>query len=242
MNGTPYQHIPVYQPPTNYLPIINRPLTNHLLTTYQPPTDHLPTTYRPPTDHQPTTYQPPTDHLLTTYQPPTDHFFLRCSLFMITPEHIIASGYTDRDSGCIKFERVKYCTSECVQIYTLEECHHMIWNGTTNDEAKDVYWPKKILFVQFTRQPVTDWYISQRSVLPVIVESGVWDPVRPSRCVEDETSSDSIGNKVPERARATSDGVMKWNRTGVVSMWCSRVDGLLLLRCPSAGLIADGMD
>ena len=77
---------------------------------------------------------------------------------------------------------------------------------------------KKILFVQFTRHPITDWYISQLSVLPVIVESGVWDPVRPSRCVEDETLSDSIGNKVPERARATSDGVMKWNRTGVVSM------------------------
>ena len=76
MNGTPYQHIPVYRPPTD-----------HLLTTYQPPTNHLPTTYRPPTNHLPTTYRPLTDHLLTTYRTSTDHLpttFLWCSLFTIT--------------------------------------------------------------------------------------------------------------------------------------------------------------
>ena len=41
MNGTPNQHIPVYRPPTDHLPTINRQLTDHL------PTDHLPITYRP---------------------------------------------------------------------------------------------------------------------------------------------------------------------------------------------------
>ena len=66
MNETPYQHTPVYRPPTN------TPLTDHLP---PPPTDYLPTTYQPLTDHLPPTYQPPTDHLPTTYQPPTDHFF-----------------------------------------------------------------------------------------------------------------------------------------------------------------------
>ena len=76
MNGTPYQHIPVYRPPTDHQPTTYRPLTDHLPTTYRPPTDHLPTTYWPLTDHLPTTYWPLTDHLPTT--------FLWCSLFTIT--------------------------------------------------------------------------------------------------------------------------------------------------------------
>ena len=56
MNGSRYQHIPVYRPPTDHLRT-----TYHLLNTYQPPTN---------------TYWTVTDHLPTT--------FLLCSLYMIT--------------------------------------------------------------------------------------------------------------------------------------------------------------
>ena len=64
MNGTLYQHIPVYRPPTNR-PLTDRPPIDRLSTAYRPPT-----TYRPPTDHLLTTFRTLTDHLLTT---PTDH-------------------------------------------------------------------------------------------------------------------------------------------------------------------------
>ena len=87
MNGTPYQHIPVYtdhltttyRPPTDHQPTINRPLTDHLLTnhlptTYQPLTDHLPTNHLL-TTYRPTIYWPPTDLLPTTYWPPTRPLF-----------------------------------------------------------------------------------------------------------------------------------------------------------------------
>ena len=55
MNWTPYQHIPVYRPPTNHLLTINHLPTDHLhvSTIYRPLTDHLPTIDRLTTDHLP---------------------------------------------------------------------------------------------------------------------------------------------------------------------------------------------
>ena len=55
MNWTPYQHIPVYRPPTNHLLTINHLPTDHLhvSTIYRPLTDHLPTINRLTTDHLP---------------------------------------------------------------------------------------------------------------------------------------------------------------------------------------------